>query len=337
MIWKITIIVALIWGIYKLYQYRKNAPVRYSSKFPYDDAMITWCAGFLGANKQELVKILKNTPKHYKHFRLRKRKGGSRKISAPVPNLKLIQQTIYLRSLLPVHLHSAATGFRQGMSIVDNASVHLGNKYILKTDIHDFFGSIHTNRVQKVFEKIGYPEHVAKILTHLCCLNRCLPQGAPTSPALSNIIAYEMDRQLTLLARRYNLTYSRYADDLTFSGNLISDNALLLKVKEIVEEQKFKLNDAKTRFIKPNNQKIVTGISISSGVKLTIPKKKKRELRQIIYFIRTKGLDEHKKYIQSTDSIYLKRIIGYLYFWLSVEPDNQYVRTSIDTLEKIGK
>ena len=138
-------------------------------------------------------------------------------ISAPDKELQSIQTTINSRILSSVTMiHPAAVGFRSGHSVVDNASPHLGIRYVLKMDIHDFFFSIRSRRVKKTFEKIGYPENVSKVLGVVCCLYRHLPQGAPTSPALSNIVGYEMDKKLAALAEEYGLTYTRYADDLTF-------------------------------------------------------------------------------------------------------------------------
>lgn len=115
-------------------------------------------------------------------------------ISAPDKELKAIQDTINHRVLSFVNIHPAATGFRCKMSISDNVRPHLGKPYVLKTDIHDFFGSIRSPRVRKMFEDMGYPPKIARVLAALCCVHRCLPQGASTSPALSNIISYEMDK-----------------------------------------------------------------------------------------------------------------------------------------------
>ena len=152
-------------------------------------------------------------------------------------------------------------------------------------DIHDFFGSIRSPRVRQTFKKIGYPENVSKVLGALCCLHRHLPQGAPTSPALSNIVGYEMDRKLSALAAEYGLTYTRYADDLTFSGDVFPKEQIIPQVKRIIRDEKFEPNHKKTHFMNQSSRKIITGVSVASGVKLTIPKSKKREIRKNVYFI----------------------------------------------------
>lgn len=258
-------------------------------------------------------------------------------ISAPDKDLKAIQDTINHRVLSFVNLHPAATGFRCKMSISDNVRPHLGKPYVLKTDIHDFFGSIRSLRVRKMFENMGYPSKIARVLAALCCVRRCLPQGASTSPALSNIISYEMDKKLAALATEYNLVYTRYADDLTFSGDVFPAQQILPLIKQIIREEKFEINHKKTRFLSGHKRKIITGVSISSGVKLTIPKAKKREIRKNVHFILTKGLAEHQRRIGSHDPAYLKRLIGTLCYWRSIEPDNAYLSDSIAALKGLEK
>ena len=154
----------------------------------FDEEAVVWCANLLGIEVMRLKEILQDVSSHYREFWIRKRRGGYRMISAPDKELKAIQDTIYHRILLSVNVHPAATGFRRQHSIVDNVRPHLGKRCVLKTDIHDFFISIRSPRVKKTFEKIGYPKNISKVLGELCCMRRHLPQGASTSPVLSNII-----------------------------------------------------------------------------------------------------------------------------------------------------
>ena len=204
-------------------------------------------------------------------------------------------------------------------------------------DGYSRFLSIRSPRVKQTFENIGYPKNISKVLGELCCRRRQLPQGASTSPALSNIIAYEMDRKLAVMAEEFGLAYTRYADDLTFSGDVFPKEQVLVRVKEIIREEKFEPNHEKTRFLNEYDRKIITGISVSSGVKLTIPKARKREIRKNVYFILTKGLAEHQRRIGSHDPAYLKRLIGTLCYWRSIEPDNTYVSDSIAALKRLQK
>lgn len=304
----------------------------------FEKEAVIWCAALLGVEVNRLEEILNNVSGHYQEFWMRKRSGGYRMISAPDKDLQAIQSTIYSRILSSVTIvHPAAVGFRCGRSVVDNAAPHLGKRYVLKMDIHDFFGSIRSPRVRQTFKKIGYPENVSKVLGALCCLHRHLPQGAPTSPALSNIVGYEMDRKLAALAAEYRLTYTRYADDLTFSGDVFPKEQIIPQVKRIIRDEKFEPNHKKTHFMNQSSRKIITGVSVASGVKLTIPKSKKREIRKNVYFILTKGLAEHQRRIGSHDPAYLKRLIGMLCYWRAIEPDNTYASDSIAALKRLEK
>ena len=304
----------------------------------FEKEAVIWCAALLGVEVNRLEEILNNVSGHYQEFWMRKRSRGYRMISAPDKDLQAIQSTIYSRILSSVTIvHPAAVGFRCGRSVVDNAAPHLGKRYVLKMDIHDFFGSIRSPRVRQTFKKIGYPENVSKVLGALCCLHRHLPQGAPTSPALSNIVGYEMDRKLAALAAEYGLTYTRYADDLTFSGDVFPKEQIIPQVKRIIRDEKFEPNHKKTHFMNQSSRKIITGVSVASGVKLTIPKSKKREIRKNVYFILTKGLAEHQRRIGSHDPAYLKRLIGMLCYWRAIEPDNTYASDSIAALKRLEK
>ena len=304
----------------------------------FEKEAVIWCAALLGVEVNRLEEILNNVSGHYQEFWMRKRSGGYRMISAPDKDLQAIQSTIYSRILSSVTIvHPAAVGFRCGRSVVDNAAPHLGKRCVLKMDIHDFFGSIRSPRVRQTFKKIGYPENVSKVLGALCCLHRHLPQGAPTSPALSNIVGYEMDRKLAALAAEYGLTYTRYADDLTFSGDVFPKEQIIPQVKRIIRDEKFEPNHKKTHFMNQSSRKIITGVSVASGVKLTIPKSKKREIRKNVYFILTKGLAEHQRRIGSHDPAYLKRLIGMLCYWRAIEPDNTYASDSIAALKRLEK
>ena len=304
----------------------------------FEKEAVIWCAALLGVEVNRLEEILNNVSGHYQEFWMRKRSGAYRMISAPDKDLQAIQSTIYSRILSSVTIvHPAAVGFRCGRSVVDNAAPHLGKRYVLKMDIHDFFGSIRSPRVRQTFKKIGYPENVSKVLGALCCLHRHLPQGAPTSPALSNIVGYEMDRKLAALAAEYGLTYTRYADDLTFSGDVFPKEQIIPQVKRIIRDEKFEPNHKKTHFMNQSSRKIITGVSVASGVKLTIPKSKKREIRKNVYFILTKGLAEHQRRIGSHDPAYLKRLIGMLCYWRAIEPDNTYASDSIAALKRLEK
>lgn len=282
-----------------------------------------------------MARIVMNSDCFYYNFQIPKRKGGFREISAPYPLLLNAQKWIYHNILIKQPLHDSSKGFVRNVSITDNAKVHLNQKYLLKMDLQNFFPSIKINRVISIFRNLGYTKKISYYLAAICCLNGTLPQGAATSPSISNIIAKRLDFRLSGFAIKFNLRYTRYVDDITFSGNMIPIK-LISYIRNIIEEEGFKINEKKTRRIGEKGQKIVTGISISSG-KLTIPKSIKRQIRKNIHFIIKNGLFEHQKYINSYDPIYIERLLGYLFFWRSVEPENNYVKSSIDKLKIYSK
>ena len=292
-------------------------------------------AMLLGIKKDILASIISHTDSFYYKFEIPKRSGGTRCISAPYPVLLNAQKWIYENILSNIKVHDNAKGFIKKTSIADNAREHLNENYILKMDIADFFSSIKMNRIMSIFRNLGYTKKISYYLTSICCLRGVLPQGAVTSPCLSNIIAKRMDARITGLASHFALNYTRYADDFTLSGNILSPK-IIDYIEEIVNQESLSINKKKTNLIGKNKQKIVTGISISSG-QLKIPREQKREVRKNIYYVLKNGLFEHQKKIKSFDPIYVERLLGYLFFWLSVEPDNEFVKSSICKLKKYSK
>lgn len=177
----------------------------------------------------------------YSHFTIAKRNSTARQIWSPIPRLKFVQRWVLHNILNNLTTHGAAHGFVRGKSIVTNAAVHSNSELLIKLDVKDFFPSVSWRRVKGVFRHAGYPEQIATLLALLCTESprqvvqqdgvtyyvalgdRALPQGAPTSPALTNIVCLNLDRRLTGLAEKLGLRYSRYADDLTFSVPAIDD------------------------------------------------------------------------------------------------------------------
>ena len=277
-----------------------------------------------------LLAMINHSSSFYYEFSIPKRSGGERRISAPYPVMLMAQRWINDNILSKVSIHPAATGFVKGGSIKDNVEPHLGNDCILKADVRDFFPSIAINRVRLIFKRLGYSRKVAFALASICCLDGVLPQGAATSPTISNIIFKRLDARMCGLASKFGLTYTRYADDLAFSGNSISPK-FIEYVADIVRAEGFELNAEKTKLMPPRHQQIITGISVSSGC-IKLPKATKRKIRQEVYYVLKYGIREHMKYQGFFDPIYLERLIGKMYFWQSLEPDNKFV---IENLPKL--
>jgi hypothetical protein len=200
-------------------------------------------------------------------------------------------------------------------------------------DLADFFPSITLRRVISVFRRFGYPPNVAFYLARLCCLNDRLPQGAATSPTLSNIISFRLDARLAGLAKVCGLVYTRYADDLTFSGNSITIKFATI-VDEIAQEEGFAVRHEKTHLCRSHGKRIVTGLSVA-GSKLAVPREYKRELRQDLHHIFAHGYLSHIKKRKIRDPFYLDALYGRLMFWKWIEPENPFVAAAIPRIQTL--
>lgn len=304
--------------------YRNEVPVVYS---------MNHFASILGIRKTILYRMVRSGKSFYRTFTIPKRRGGTRELSAPYPLLLEVQRWINENLLNKIPVESSAHGFVKGRSIVTNAGTHLNAEYLLKMDIKNFFPSIPIARVISIFQILGYPHYISFMLASLCCLHGKLPQGSATSPTISNIVTKRMDRRLVALSKKYELSYSRYADDLTFSGKHISVKFIQI-VREVVEGERFEVNQSKTRLVRGTGKKIVTGISVN-GRKLSLPRETKRALRKEAHYLTKYGYFDHLARIGSTDPMYVERLMGKLTFWRQIEPDNVFVGRAIERVRKI--
>ena len=217
----------------------------------------------------------KNNPNRYVQFQIpKKKKGEFRTITAPNAGLKSIQRCINAFLLEQFEAHPAANGFVPGKSIVDNAKVHLGQKYIYNIDLKDFFPSVTAGRVFACLQlpPFSFDKQTASLIADLCCHEGVLPQGAPTSPTLTNVVCSRLDWRLSKLARRYDLRYSRYADDITFSGmtNLFHEDGDFVKELHLyIEKEGFQINESKTRTNSYYQRQEVTGLIINEKPNVT--------------------------------------------------------------------
>ena len=222
---------------------------------------------------------------HYRRFTIPKKTGGVREISAPMPRLKRAQYWIMKNILEPLPGHAASHGFRTQRSILTNANPHAGQRVVINIDLKDFFPTITYARVKGFFVSLGYPEKVAAPLALICTDaerdqlridgqtwniargERRLPQGAPTSPAIANQIANRLDKRMTGAAKATGFTYTRYADDMTFSGNVapgsVQVDRLLWQLRQIAEAEGFTFNDKKTRVMGAGTRQDVTGLVVN--------------------------------------------------------------------------
>jgi RNA-directed DNA polymerase len=289
-------------------------------------------SALLGLERKDLAAMVNRSSCFYRSFEIPKRRGGTRKLAAPYPALLEVQRWINRSILAKETLHEAVHGYAIGRSVVTNAQNHVGKRCIVKIDISDFFPSIQIARVVGIFQGAGYAPKVAYYLAALCCHNGRLPQGAATSPALSNIIAKGIDRRVAGLAVRLGLAYSRYADDMVMSGPSMPLD-IVDRVTKIVRAEGFHVNTEKTVLSLHGGKRIVTGISVSGKI-LKLPRAQRRELRKQVHFLERFGFAAHTARIGSRDPILLERLLGKLSFWKLVEPANGFVEKAIEIVQR---
>lgn len=254
---------------------------------------------------------------HYVSFDVPKKSGGVRRLSAPHRKLSDAQHWILTNILNLLPVHASAHGFVAQHSVLTNAKPHIGASVVINADLSSFFPTITFPRVAGLFRKLGYSPAVAAILALLCteCPRqalkfsdtiyyaatgpRALPQGACTSPAISNQIAAKLDRRMSAMASKLDWKYTRYADDLTWSTTgavTPSVGYVLARMRHIVDDEGFELNHAKTRVQRPSQQQSVTGVVVND--RLSVPRPAIRQIRAILHNAKRTGLaaqnrDEH--------------------------------------------
>jgi RNA-directed DNA polymerase len=278
--------------------------------------------------------ISKNT--QYKRFYIPKKAGGKRLISTPMPKLKEAQYWILENILNKVSLNDSAHGFVKQRSIVSNALPHVKSEVLINIDLKDFFPSIKYERVKGLFRSFGFSEQIATILGLICTepecdeieldgqtyyasgIERFLPQGAPTSPAVTNIICKKLDARLKGLSSRYQFNYTRYADDLTFSatGEAVNNlKTVLGMVKKIIKAEGLTLHPDKFRVLRKGARKEVTGVVVNE--KPSINAKELDKFRTVLFQIEKDG-PEGKHWGNSPNL--LASIKGYASFVFMVDP-----------------
>lgn len=252
----------------------------------------------------------------YNYFKLKKKDGKFREIMSPSKDLKYIQKWILVNIISKYALADSCKGFRKSISIFDNAKVHENSEVILKVDLLKFYDTITEKRVYGMFKSLGYVNNLAYSFAKITTAKHrdsywddfdenskgvlkelietrppILPQGAPTSPMLSNILATKMDYRFEALARKLRCNYSRYADDLTFSIKKEGKLPSLKLITKIISEEGFFINNKKTKYMKKGCKQYVTGLTTTNGT--NVSKEYRKGIIEHIYYCRKFGVAEH--------------------------------------------
>jgi RNA-directed DNA polymerase len=215
-------------------------------------------------SKGLLFRLCKFSEKHYARYEIPKASGGSRVICAPSGQMKAVQAWILRTILEKIPVSREATAFVRGKGILENIRPHKGNRFFLCMDIEDFFPSITLDRVQEIFRRAGYDGFISYALASLCTCGRRLPQGGVTSPVISNIVCKRLDKRISRYVGKRDITYTRYADDMTFSAMSAQRLASIESfVAYIIRDEGFVVNVAKTRLLGPRQSRRITGLVVS--------------------------------------------------------------------------
>jgi len=277
-----------------------------------------------------LYAVSNHTERHYHAVKIRKKDGSERKLLVPDELLKKIQKNILHHILSGFEVSPCAMAYGKGASVVKNAGYHTGKRLVLKLDIKDFFGSISFPMVlNSAFSFRYFPPSVGTMLTALCCSHDFLPQGAPTSPAISNLVMKPFDEYMNKWCEKRGISYTRYRDDMTFSGNFIPGQ-VICKVTNFLNAMGFSLNEEKTKVLYCNARQSVTGIVVNEKAQPSVDYR--RKLRQEVYYCLRFGVASHLKMTgggvpeQAAEYRYLLSLLGKIRYILFINPEDLWFR-----------
>ncbi len=270
-----------------------------------------------------IYSISNNIEKNYKVYKIKKRNGKYRTIYEPNLVLKQIQKQILINILNNKSISKYAKAYHKGISLKDNAIPHINKKIILKLDIKNFFENISFLDVYNSCFSIEYfPKSVGFILTYLCTYDNHLTQGSPTSAYISNLIMKEFDEEIGNWCNINDISYTRYSDDMTFSGNF-NPSELIIKIRKMLYKLGLELNNDKIHIVNKSQSQSVTGIIVNE--KLQVNTKYRNKIRQEIYYIKKFGLKSHlnKSNINVNELKYLNKLYGRILYVLQINKFDQ--------------
>ena len=295
----------------------------------------------LGIPLSTLYSVSNNISAHYRRVTVAKKSGGTRELSVPDGILKKIQRRISEVILSRCAISRYATAYRFGSSVQANARAHVGRQRVLKLDVKHFFDSITYSAVkERCFPAERFSEPIRILLTMLCYRGDALPQGAPSSPAITNIIMLPFDESVGAFCNERGIAYTRYCDDMTFSGDFDAGE-LIAFVKTELFQNGFILNSEKTSLVGRGGRQTVTGIVVND--KPSVPSPYRDTLRQEMYYINKFGLESHLERTNSPEQKlkYLEKLLGRINFVLQISPQSKefstYKATVISMIKALPK
>ena len=293
---------------------RKGLPVIYNTS--HLSAMVGY--------KKSYIKRAVMFPKFfYRYFEIPKKNGSTRKLAEPLPSLKEIQYWILHNILYQNKVSRYAKAYVPNRGIKNHVKYHTRAQKVLTLDIKNFFDSLSFDLTEQMFKDMGYLQIISNLLTKLCYLDGVLPQGAPTSPYITNILLYNFDQRIAEYCREKKMRYTRYADDLAFSGD-IKKTELIKLVRRELQKLGLRLNNEKTRLMTSNQPQIISGLIVND--KVQVPKSERNKIRNTMYYIKKFGLKDHLEHISETRSNYLDHLMGKINYILSMNPkDEEFV------------
>jgi RNA-directed DNA polymerase len=267
-------------------------------------------------SSMQVFAISKQVDKLYTSFEIPKKSGAMRQIDAPVFHLKLMQRAIKAMLETALEESPAAHGFVRGRSIHTNAAEHVGQDWVLNLDVVGFFPAIHKGRLQVLLKRdpVEYSPELARFISTICTKDGVLPQGSPASPLLTNLVCLRLDKMLGIVAAQFGAKYTRYADDITFSGTSKAMLCRLLAVvKKVLNSEGFKVHPTKTRILPASQRQEVTGLSVHEFV--NVPRVYRRRVRAALHQWEKVGIEEtFKKHGYSSARTFVNSLRGQLGF-----------------------
>ena len=274
-----------------------------------------------------IYSISNNIEKNYKIYKIKKRNGKYRTIYEPNSILKQIQKRILVNILNNKSISKYAKAYHKGIQLKDNAIPHINKEMILKLDIKDFFENISFLDIYNSCFPIEYfPKSVGMILTYLCTYDNHLTQGSPTSAYISNLVMKEFDEELGNWCNLRNISYTRYSDDMTFSG-AFNPSELITKVRKMLYKLGLELNNDKIHIVYKSSSQNVAGIVVNEKMQVNV--KYRNKIRQEIYYIKKFGLSSHLKKcdINIDSKRYLNILYGRVLYVLQInENDKEFIK-----------